>query len=835
MDQPVVLIAGGYGRIGRAIASVLAPRYRVVALERRCGQGARDCIEADISSDEELTRAMEQFRASFGGRIASVVHLAAYFDFSGEDHPAYGAVNVDGTRRLLRALRGFQVEQFIYASTMLVHTATCPGIPITEDGTLTPKWAYPRSKAQAEEVVRSERGAIPATIFRIAGVYTDAGEVPSLTMQIQRIYERQWASHLFPGDPSHGQSFVHVDDLAQAFAQAVDRRTNLPPETTILIGEPVTESYEALQNLIGQLLHGEPWETRSIPRSAASAGAWVQARVEDIVPDAIDGGIEPFIKPFMIGLADDHYEIDIGHARKLLGWEPKRRLRDTLPAMVDMLKRDPPAWYRRNGIALPPRLAEVSDAAAPELPADQLIGKYEALQRDAHQRTLWCHFANVALGAWLVSSPFVFGLAQHWMEAVAPVAPNGRGLEFSHTWMTASNVITGLLIMLFSLLSISRFKGWARWTVALLGIWLLFAPLVFWTPSAAAYANDTIVGALVILLAVGIPNAPGESMVGQMTGPDIPPGWSYCPSSWNQRMPIVILAFVGLFVSRYLAAYQMGHIPAAWDPFFGNGTEQIVTSWLSEAWPVADAGLGGAVYVLEIVTGIIGSRRRWRTMPWLVLAFGVMIVPLGATSIFFIIVQPVWLGAWCTLCLIAALAMLVQIPYSFDEILATLQFLRSSRRQGKPLLRVLIFGGTCPGDAIDRSDDFTLPARKVVREMLRGGVTFPWTLWASMAIGMLLMLTPLLFGTQGAAADSDHVIGSLVVTFSIMAWAEVARPLRYVNAAFGAWLVLAPWHIAGFSVPAAAATVAAGVALIVLSIPKGAVESHYAQWDARIV
>lgn len=804
----------------------------MVALERGCGEGGADCIEADIASAQSLGHALRRLREAHGGRIASVVHLAAYYDFSGQDHPAYHDVNVEGTRRLLHVLQEFEVEQFIYASTMLVHAPTRPGMPLDEDGALAPKWPYPRSKAEAEDVVRRERGAIPALILRIAGVYTDQGEVPSLTMQVQRIYERQWASHLFPGDPSHGQSFVHVEDLARAFVQAIDRRARLPQETAILIGEPVTESYEALQNLVGKLLHGEPWETRSVPKSLASAGAWLQEKMEGIVPDAIDGGIEPFVKPFMIGLADDHYEIDIGRARSLLGWTPQRRLRDTLRNIVDALRRDPPGWYRRNRIPLPPWMAETATAG---MPAAALIDAYGRQHEDTHRRTLWCHFANAALGLWLMASPFTFGLAQHWMQAVAPVAPNGRGLALTHTWMTASDLVTGVLLVVFGLLSISRFRGWARWIVAALGTWLLFAPLVFWTPSAAAYANDTLVGALAILLAVGIPGAPGESMVGRMTGPDIPPGWSYCPSSWNQRLPIVLLAFVGLFVSRYLAAYQLGHIPAAWDPFFGDGTERIVTSWLSEAWPVPDAGLGAATYVLEIVTGVIGSRRRWRTMPWLVLAFGIMIVPLGATSIFFIIVQPVWLGTWCSLCLLAALAMLIQIPYSFDEILATLQFLRASRRERRSLLRTLIYGGTCAGDAVDRSDDFTLPARQVLREMLRGGVTFPWTLSASVVVGMLLMATPLLFGTRGAAADSDHVAGALVITFSIMAWAEVARPLRYANAAFGAWLALAPWYVAGFSAPAAAATAAAGIALVLLSFPKGPVEGHYAQWDARIV
>lgn len=831
MDQPVVLISGGMGRIGRALAAALTPRYRVVALEKQCIAGALDCVEADIASDEAMRTAMQRFGERYGRAIASVVHLAAYYDFSGEDHPAYREVNVEGTRRLLRALQDFEVGQFVYASTMLVHAPTRPGMPINETGDLAPKWPYPRSKQLAEEVVQAEHGAIPTVILRIAGVYTGQGEVPSITMQIQRIYERQWSSHLFPGDASHGQSFVHLDDLTQAFARTIDRRNELPHAITMLIGEPVTESYEALQNLIGQLLHGEASETRSVPKTVAAAGAWMQDKMEAIVPDAIDGGIAPFVKPFMVGLADDHYELDITRARNLLGWEPQQRLRNCLQDMVGKLKTDPPAWYRSNRIPLPPWLEEVSMATAP---AAQLLGSYEALQRDQQQRTLWCHFVNASLGLWLMASPFTLGMAEYWMQAVAPVAPNGRGLEFSHTYMTASDLITGLLITLFALLSIGRDKGWARWTVAGLGAWLLFAPLVFWTPSAAAYANDTLIGALVILLAVGVPGTPGESMVGQMTGPDIPPGWNYCPSSWNQRIPIVALAFVGLFVSRYLAAYQLGHISTAWDPIFGDDTQRIVTSWLSDAWPVSDAGLGAVTYVLEIVTGIAGSRRRWRTMPWLVLAFGAMIVPLGVTSIFFIIVQPVWLGAWCTLCLIAGLAMLVQIPYSFDEVLASLQYLGASRRQGKPLLRVLLCGGTCPGDAMDGSDNFARPAGQVLREILRGGVTFPWPLWGSIAIGGLLMATPLVFGTTGAAADSDHIVGALVVTFSIMAWAEVARPLRYVNAVFGAWLVLAPWLLAGFSVAAAAAGVTAGVLLIVLAIPRGPVNDSYGGWDRYI-
>lgn len=448
-----------------------------------------------------------------------------------------------------------------------------------------------------------------------------------------------------------------------------------------------------------------------------------------------------------------------------------------------------------------------------------------------HFQTLWCHFADIALGLWLVSSPFIFGLAESWMVAEELTSPTHRGLALSSTWMTASDVITGLLIVIFGFLSLARDYGWARWTTALLGTWLLFAPLIFWTSSAAAYANDTLIGALVIIFAVGIPPAPGVSPVARMTGPDTPPGWNANPSKMINRIPIIALALVGLFLSRYMAAFQLGHIDNVWDPFFGDGTARITTSKVSEVWPVSDAGLGATVYVLEIVTGIIGGERRWRTMPWIVLFFGILIVPLSAVSIFFIIIQPIVIGTWCTLCLIASSAMLLQIPYSFDEILATLQFMKDRRQKGKSLWHVLWHGDTMEDGNTDDSNNFDAPPMIVLREMVRSGILFRWTMVASVAIGIALMLTRLIFDTEGTAADSDHLIGSLVVTFSIMALSEVGLPLRFANILFGAWLIAAPWLLTGYSGLASAAEVIAGILLILLTLPLGPIRDHYGAWD----
>jgi nucleoside-diphosphate-sugar epimerase len=291
-------------------------------------------------------------RHGYGERIASVIHLAAYYDFSGEPSPKYEEITVQGTGRLLRGLKGFQVEQFVFSSTMLVHSPCEPGERINEDWPLNPKWDYPKSKVRTEELIRRERGGISAAILRIAGVYDDLCHSIPLANQIQRIYERRLTSRVYPGDTSRGQSFVHLDDLLDALDLAIDRRAQFPSELTLLIGEPETLSYEELQREFGRLIHDEPWETQQIPKSVAKTGAWFQ--------DNLPFAEELFIKPWMIDLADDHYALDITKARTALGWKPKQSLRHALPKMISALKVDPVKWYRENKLEAPSWLEEFS-------------------------------------------------------------------------------------------------------------------------------------------------------------------------------------------------------------------------------------------------------------------------------------------------------------------------------------------------------------------------------------------------------------------------------------------------------------------------------------------
>jgi uncharacterized membrane protein len=174
------------------------------------------------------------------------------------------------------------------------------------------------------------------------------------------------------------------------------------------------------------------------------------------------------------------------------------------------------------------------------------------------------------------------------------------------------------------------------------------------------------------------------AMSGDLSHPEIPPGWDYNPSAWSQRFPIIGLSIVGVVIAGYLAFFQIGVFDSVWEPFFGEGSRKILTSWVSELMhPVPDAALGAFGYLVDAITGAIGSRRRWRTMPWMVVIFGLAIGPLGVVSVLLVILQPVLFDSWCTLCLASGVVSVLMIGPAMDETLASLQHLRRARERGE--------------------------------------------------------------------------------------------------------------------------------------------------------
>ncbi len=449
-----------------------------------------------------------------------------------------------------------------------------------------------------------------------------------------------------------------------------------------------------------------------------------------------------------------------------------------------------------------------------------------------HRKTLWVWWVTMILGACVAIAPFTFGYG------TATVAPSGGRA----TWldlparvaaMRWSDVASGLMLVALSWRALTPGRPFSMWAACLVGCWLTAAPVVFWAPTAGAYVSDTIAGMLVIALTVLVPGMP--HMVAYMKmGGDVPEGWSYNPSSWPQRWIMIGLGFAGFVVSRLLAAYQLGYVGHVWDPVFGEGSRRVLDSPMSRSWPVSDAALGALAYTFEFLMGFMGSTARWRTMPWMVTFFGILVLPLGLTHILLVASQPVVVGSWCTLCLLAAAIMLPMLPLEVDEVIAMGQHLVESRRKGHGLWQTFWKGGpagSAPDDA--RSPPMVdLPRRP--RELVDAstwGMSAPWTLVAAAALGLALVFVPAIWGFGKPASDVPQLAGLLVVTTSVIAMGEPVRALRFVNVALAVGAVIWAWVARGAPATALAVETALAVAVALLSIPRGPKKERYGLWD----
>ncbi len=408
----------------------------------------------------------------------------------------------------------------------------------------------------------------------------------------------------------------------------------------------------------------------------------------------------------------------------------------------------------------------------------------------------WTPYALLFLGVWQLAAPATFGYRLH-----ASIL---------------SDLITGFVLIGFGLYLRKGMKTWALWAVAFVGVWMQLAPLVFWDPQAVSYASNTLAGVLAILFSIVLPPLSKEPVKNLGL---IPPGWSYNPSSWPRRIPIASFAVIGWFISRYLAAYQLHYIDQMWDPFFGQGTLDVITSAISKDFPVSDAGLGAFAYTIDLLLTCSGDETRWRTSPWMVLLFGILVIPLSLVTILLIILQPLVVGAWCGWCLISAGCMVAMIPLAVGEVAAVMQLLRRSR--GPTFWKVFWKGDDKKNGQPDkRTPPCDAPWRKLLPAMI-WGVTPTWTLTLSLCVGVLLMISPSFLSMEKGLADVDHILGALMIANSSISMAENIRSWRFGNSLFA--LILVAFLCAGlaptlllFSTHFLMASLAIG-----LSIPRG--------------
>lgn len=150
MKQPIVLVTGATGFVGRNLVPLLKSRgYLVRRALRAGGAGENDAVVGSIGPCTDWDAAL--------AGVDAVVHLAARVHHPNEEHAAelYDAVNTQGTMQLAHAAARMGVSRFVFLSTILVNGSSTDGRgPFTADDAVVPRGVYGKSKATAEAALQ---------------------------------------------------------------------------------------------------------------------------------------------------------------------------------------------------------------------------------------------------------------------------------------------------------------------------------------------------------------------------------------------------------------------------------------------------------------------------------------------------------------------------------------------------------------------------------------------------------------------------------------------------------------------------------------------------------
>ncbi|MCS3928208.1 UDP-glucose 4-epimerase [Bradyrhizobium elkanii] len=248
MNQPVVLVTGATGFVGRNLVPLLESRgYRVRRALRAGRAGENDVVVGSIG-------ATTSWDAALVG-VDAVVHLAARVHHPNEEHAAelYDTVNTQGTLQLAQAAARAGVSRFVFLSTILVNGSSTDGRgPFMPDDAVVPRGVYGRSKAAAEAALQrlASQSKMRVAVVRPPLVYgrEALGNFRHLVSAIRRRIP------LPLGLVDNKRAFVSVQNLASFVAHLVALPV-APPYQIFLVADDEQISTTAFVRRIGQAMN----------------------------------------------------------------------------------------------------------------------------------------------------------------------------------------------------------------------------------------------------------------------------------------------------------------------------------------------------------------------------------------------------------------------------------------------------------------------------------------------------------------------------------------------------------------------------------------------------
>ncbi len=102
-----------------------------------------------------------------------------------------------------------------------------------------------------------------------------------------------------------------------------------------------------------------------------------------------------------------------------------------------------------------------------------------------------------------------------------------------------------------------------------------------------------------------------------------------------------------------------------------------------------------------------------------------------------------------------------------------------------------------------------------------------WAQLISVLIGLWLMVSPTVLQSGNKAVINGYIVGPVIISLAVIALSQSMRSVRYLNILCGFWLLIAPWLLSYSLTTEYVNDMAAGFALIILSLVKGKITHKF--------
>lgn len=311
-----ILVTGGAGFIGSHVTDLLIQRgYRVTVFDNE-STGRREDVNPNATFVHGDVRDEAALDAVFQTGIDVVIHIAgqASIRLSFMHPEADLNVNTLGTINILKQCIKHRVGRLLFASSMTIY-GTPQIAPTPETAFPAPVSYYGVTKYAAERYVHITAARkdldfdFNVTSFRMFNVY---GERQSLTNAYQGVFAI-FMGNVLRGEPinihsdgEQSRDFVHVSDVARAWADAIDNPKTYGEIINLGTGRPI--SVNRLCDMVLEAF-GHSRETYIIKHHPAQPG---DIRISSA---------------------------DITKARALLGWQPTIAFEDGMKETIAWAKK----------------------------------------------------------------------------------------------------------------------------------------------------------------------------------------------------------------------------------------------------------------------------------------------------------------------------------------------------------------------------------------------------------------------------------------------------------------------------------------------------------------